>query len=678
MSPPGLRLRARRLGAVLAREGRRTLGLERTVYVDQRTDEYRGYWSAAAQRIGAELVPLSASLWEVRLGDRRTRICGWMVQADDPVTLRLAGDKALCLRMAADAGVPVPEHHAFTLDSLDRARRIVLEDAGPWVVKPVRGSASGLGVTTGVTAGEVDAAAVRASLHGPDLLLERMVPGESCRLLYLDGELIHAVRRRGIRLRGDGRTDVRGLARAAGLIRILADPMVSSTLAAQALTMNAVPGDGREILLRGIPRVSDPGRELRTVYDEPITALIHPATAAALAEVVRRAGSRFAGVDIVTVDPARPLAETGGAFLELNTTPGIHHHYHTQEDRGTHPVAVRVLRRLLGADAPAPAAAPCADPDPPRSTPMTTRADAPPAGRLHTADYLRTIGVRRLAPALSPFDPGYDPATVESHLEQSHHLMSLLKISMACWLIADEGATRRKLAAARRWNVPVVTGGGPFEVAVQQGALPAYLDLCADLGVRRVECGEGFTDLPLPPEDVVRMIHARGMEAQFELGKKHGGAFTRDVVDGLIDQGRRWLDAGAVQLVVEGRESARGVGLFDDEGRFNADFAERFAAAFGLETLIFEAPNKPSQFALLDHFGTGVHLCNVRLEEVLRVEIYRRGLHSDAFANPRLRPPAPVEAELQPAGVVRFAGINGPGEAEWGTGNGGSGTGNRE
>jgi hypothetical protein len=31
-------------------------------------------------------------------------------------------------------------------------------------------------------------------------------------------------------------------------------------------------------------------------------------------------------------------------------------------------------------------------------------------------------------------------------------------------------------------------------------------------------------------------------------------------------------------------------------------------------------------------------LCNVRLEEVLRVEIYRRGIHSDAFANERLRP----------------------------------------
>ena len=263
------------------------------------------------------------------------------------------------------------------------------------------------------------------------------------------------------------------------------------------------------------------------------------------------------------------------------------------------------------------------------------------AGKYHTADYLRRIGVPPIPPCLSPFDPGYDPQTLEGHLEQSSHLIAILKLSMACWLVASEGDTRRKIAAAKKHNVPTVTGGGPFEIAVAQGELPAYLDLCADIGVTRIECGEGFTDMPLPAADVVRMAVGRGLEVQFELGKKHTGSFTADVVRELIDQGRRWLDAGAVQLVVEARESARGVGLFDDAGRFNHCYADRFADAFGLRTVVFEAPNKPSQFALLDHFGRDVHLCNVRLEEILRVEIYRRGLHSDAFARSNLRPARP-------------------------------------
>ena len=73
-------------------------------------------------------------------------------------------------------------------------------------------------------------------------------------------------------------------------------------------------------------------------------------------------------------------------------------------------------------------------------------------------------------------------------------------------------------------------------------------------------------------------------------------------------------------------------------GDFNGALADRFASEFGLDMVTFEAPNKPSQFALLDHFGPEVRLCNVRLEELLRVEIYRRGLHSDAFCKENLRP----------------------------------------
>ena len=269
----------------------------------------------------------------------------------------------------------------------------------------------------------------------------------------------------------------------------------------------------------------------------------------------------------------------------------------------------------------------------------TPRADH--TARLHTRDYLHAIGVNDLPPATCPFDPGYDPATLESHLQQSAHLMSSLKISMACWLIADEDASRAKFAAARRHGVRPSTGGGPFEVAVAQGQLDGYLDLVADVGAEIIECGSGFTDMTLGADTVVGMARERGLDVQYELGEKHGGSFADDTVDALIDRGREWLEAGAIQLVIEARESAQEVGLFDQQGKLNGALADRFADAFGLDLVMFEAPNKPSQFALLDHFGNKVRLCNIRLEEVLRVEIYRRGLHSDAFRRENLRPPAP-------------------------------------
>jgi phosphosulfolactate synthase len=259
---------------------------------------------------------------------------------------------------------------------------------------------------------------------------------------------------------------------------------------------------------------------------------------------------------------------------------------------------------------------------------------------MHADAFLELLGVRNVGRRTSPFDPGYDPQTLESHLEQSAHLIDVLKVSMACWMIASDRATRGKLAAASKHGVRTTTGGGPFEIAVAQHRLTEYLELCASVGFDRIECGEGFTDLSAAPQATVDAATAYGLEVQFELGKKHLGAFHGRIIDQLIAQGQGWLDAGACCLVIEARENAAGVGLFADDGTLNEQFADRFADAFGLDILTFEAPNKSSQFALLDHFGPEVKLGNVRLEELLRVEIYRHGLHSDAFEKENLRPPA--------------------------------------
>ena len=255
-----------------------------------------------------------------------------------------------------------------------------------------------------------------------------------------------------------------------------------------------------------------------------------------------------------------------------------------------------------------------------------------------TAKYLSLIGVPVLPPKTLAFDPGYDAITVVSHLEQSGHMMSSLKLSMACWQVCNEKATRQKVVAATKMGVPVCTGGGPFEVACACDQLPQYLDLCSDLGFSCIEAGEGFIDLKLSAREVVLMAAERNLDVQFEVGEKHSGPFTPQVLAAIVDQGKEWLDAGAKQLVVEARESAENVGLFDAQGNLDLGGAEIFIDTFGLDTIIFEAPNKASQFAFIRHFGPEVELCNIRLEEVLRVEIYRRGLHSDAFMHDNLRP----------------------------------------
>ena len=334
-------LRWRRQRVRWTRSLRRARSLD-TVYVGERLAQYREYWSQAAETLGAEFGDLTDRVWEARRGDRRTRISNYIVQLDDTVTNTLAGDKPYGYRLAESLGVPTPRYGIFSLDRLDEAKRFLAELDQPAVVKPARGSASALGISTWVENDDaLTDAACLASLFCNEWIVESMHFGESYRLLLLDGKLLHAVRRRGVRVVGDGSRTVGSLIPT----EARRDRTLDATLAGQGMDADTVLEEGQELLVRSLPAPLASNRELRTEYDETITEQLDPSIIEAARRVASGFGSRFAGVDFVTPDPGQMLAACGGVFLELNTTPGIHHH----DTDGQRPlaVAVEVMKTLL-------------------------------------------------------------------------------------------------------------------------------------------------------------------------------------------------------------------------------------------------------------------------------------------------------------------------------------------
>jgi D-alanine-D-alanine ligase-like ATP-grasp enzyme len=327
----------------------------RQVYVQDRVAEYRALWQATAAEIGARLAPLADDLWELSLEGKTTRILNHCLQFDDPVILETAGNKPLVYRLLRERGLRVPEHAVFDLKQLHQAELFLSRHARGCVVKPASGTSSGLGITTHVfTARDLRRAAILASLYASQLLIESMVPGESYRLLVLDGEVLHAVRRRGLRLVGDGASSIAELIRAEnrrraerGEAAIGTGKDCQFTLDYQGLSVSSTPAEDQSFLVQ---TVSDPRQrhvEVRTVYDETVTDLVCYAikrNASVVAEALR---SRFIGVDVITTDPSVSLEESGGAIIEANTTPGLHHHYDLKREQFPQP-APQVLRTLLG------------------------------------------------------------------------------------------------------------------------------------------------------------------------------------------------------------------------------------------------------------------------------------------------------------------------------------------
>lgn len=319
-----------------------------------RTGFYEQAWRSAAGELGASVTQLDGPILEISLGGRSVRVCRNDTPLDDPVTLQIAGNKPLVYRRLAACHVPTPAHLRFSLSSLGKAVAFLKERGGPCVVKPSCDTGAGHGVTTAVTAERalVRAAALAAS-YRDDLLIEQQVPGEVYRLLYLDGVLLDAVLRRSPSVVGDGLSTVAELVLAANSDRLVrgaevgqtlltVDLEMRATLAAQGLTLNSIPNRDRVV-------------RLKTVSNENSSQENEAAATCLCSEIIetgRRAaasvGVRLAGIDVLTTDPRRPLEETGGVVLEVNTTPGFYYHYHRI---GTpFAAAVPVLRRLLHLD----------------------------------------------------------------------------------------------------------------------------------------------------------------------------------------------------------------------------------------------------------------------------------------------------------------------------------------
>lgn len=326
----------------------------RQVYVQDRVSEYREIWRAVAESVGARFSILQDSVWEIELNGKKTRIKIDLVEFDNPVTLEIAGMKPLVYKMFSERGLQVPDHQVYQLDDLDRAYEFLNRHPRGCVVKPANGTSSGRGVSTHImTSRELRKASILASLYGAELLIEPMIPGECYRLLVLDGEVIHAVRRRGPRVVGDGLSTLADLIvfenecrtqRSENILDF--DQDLFFTLGYQNLTLESVPSKGQIVIVKS---VNDPYRkrvEVRTVYNEAVTDMICESLREDAASAAGILNSRLVGVDFITVDPTVPLAKSGGVINEVNTTPGLHHHYDSK--REPYPeAAIRVVRALL-------------------------------------------------------------------------------------------------------------------------------------------------------------------------------------------------------------------------------------------------------------------------------------------------------------------------------------------
>jgi len=313
---------------------------------------YDRLWRQAAESVGARVTPLDGSLLEIGREDARTRVQHQYTDLDGPATLRVAADKPVVSRLLEQAGLPVPEQVAFRADDITEARKFLAE-TGNVVIKPAGSTGGGFGVSAHIgSERDLDRAVRRVARTQTEVVMERQVPGTVHRVLLLESGLLDVLRRHAPRVVGDGVSSIFELMLAenerrltmqgeAGIDLLRVDLDCLTTLRVRGRTLDHVPAAGEVEVVKTVTNqncASD---------NESLGRSISPALLDDCIAAARITGVRLAGVDVITSDAGRPLSETGGAIIEVNAAPGLHHHYHVAAPSETTDVAVPVLERLL-------------------------------------------------------------------------------------------------------------------------------------------------------------------------------------------------------------------------------------------------------------------------------------------------------------------------------------------
>lgn len=319
---------------------------------ESRTAFYRNIWKEAADAVGASINELGKDIFEISKDGRRVRVHKNYSSLDDPVTLKIAGDKPLVYKILTKNEIPTPGHLVFRKDEIGAAF-LFMEDAGTdCVVKPANATGGGTGVTTGVRRKYHLAKAVAyATAIKNEIMIEEQIPGENYRLLYVDGILIDAVLRKGPVVVGDGRSSIKklvqdennerlkgGVTISKRLIKI--DCEMRNTLNRTGRSLRSVPKPGQVVFVKNVIN------ENRGEDNEAASHLLCQSIIDDGAQAALLIGARLAGVDVITSDPHVSLKMAGGAIIDINTTPGFLCHYMREGIRA--PVAIFVLKRVFG------------------------------------------------------------------------------------------------------------------------------------------------------------------------------------------------------------------------------------------------------------------------------------------------------------------------------------------
>src|SRR5258708_21867560 len=210
-------------------------------------------------------------------------------------------------------------------------------------------------------------------------------------------------------------------------------------------------------------------------------------------------------------------------------------------------------------------------------------------------------------------DKGRGPTAPADRLDLAGDYIDHWKLSFGTSALMGEPLLREKVASLRDRAMLVYPGGTLTEYSIVQGACQEYFQRAKALGFNGVEISDGTIDLSAAARrDAILCALDLGFVVVSEVGKKDPR--RQPTAAALAAQAISDLETGSSWVIVEARESGKGVGIYADDGSvLSRDLDLLLEGLDGYrDRLIWEGPLKNQQEYFILWFGSDVSLGNIQ------------------------------------------------------------------
>ncbi|RLG34714.1 phosphosulfolactate synthase [Methanosarcinales archaeon] len=229
-------------------------------------------------------------------------------------------------------------------------------------------------------------------------------------------------------------------------------------------------------------------------------------------------------------------------------------------------------------------------------------------------------------------DKGLGYYAAQDLMEYASECIDIIKLGWGTHRLCSEEAVRRKIRLYTDNNILVSNGGTLFEIAYLQRKINEFFEYAHKIGLSSIEISDGSIRISREERsEIIRKCKNMGFEVFTEVGKKNPLEDAMLTMEYRIKEAKRDRDAGATKVIMEARESGKGIGVYDKEGKIKEDMVKKLTEGIGVREIMFEAPEKSQQVYFILNLGPEANLGNIKPEDVIPLETLRRGLRGDTL-----------------------------------------------